>query len=81
MEKLYSTWDDESGKERALEETSNSYEQNSIVSTGMGSAKAYLNRSYIDIEPDRSIRSTMTRQDYYRFRPEESVPNRLKRII
>ena len=40
------------------------------------------NRStYLDIEPDRSVRPSFNRADYDAFRPGESVPYRQKRIM
>jgi len=40
------------------------------------------NRStYIDVEPDRSVRPSYNRSDYDAFRPGEAVPYRQKRIM
>lgn len=78
MSDLYSTWDNENEKAIAYNENSDVYDQNSPVQKSV--AYPYY-RSYIDIEPNRSVRTSMTRNDYYRFRPEESVPYRQKRII
>ena len=40
------------------------------------------NRStYLDIEPDRSVRPSFNRADYDAFRPGEAVPYRQKRIM
>ena len=74
---LYSTWADESSKQKAFTEASNAYEENNGIQKAVG----YSYRSYIDIEPNRSVRTSMTRNDYYRFRPEEAVPTRQKRIL
>ena len=73
----YSTWSDDSDKQQAFasaNDTISSYE-------GLQKAQAYSYRSYIDIEPNRSVRTSITRNDYYRFRPEEAVPLRQKRIL
>ena len=74
---LYSTWADDSSRQKAFAEASSAYEENG----GIQKAVAYSYRSYIDIEPNRSVRTSITRNDYYRFRPEEAVPTRQKRIL
>lgn len=74
---LYSTWGDDSSKQQAFSEASNAYDQNDGIQKALG----YSYRSYIDIEPNRSVRTSITRNDYYRFRPEEAVPTRQKRIL
>ena len=49
---------------------------------GIQKAVAYGRRtSYIDIEPNRSVRTGFNRQDYDNFRPGESVSSQQKRII
>ena len=79
MSDLYSTWIDDSSKEKAFSEANEAYTQNAPIQNNK--AIGYSYRNYIDIEPNRSVRPTMTRNDYYRFRPEESIPTRQKRII
>jgi hypothetical protein len=74
---LYKTWGDDSSKQRAFSETANAYDDNSGLQKSVG----YSYRSYIDIEPNKSVRTSITRNDYYRFRPEEAVPTRQKRIL
>lgn len=74
---LYSTWADDSSRQKAFADASDAYVENG----GIQKATAYSYRSYIDIEPNRSVRTSITRNDYYRFRPEEAVPTRQKRIL
>jgi hypothetical protein len=74
---LYSTWADESSRQKAFADASSAYDQNDGIQKAVG----YSYRSYIDIEPNRSVRTSITRNDYYRFRPEEAVPTRQKRIL
>lgn len=38
-------------------------------------------QTYIDIEPNKSVRPAFNRSDYDAFRPGESIPNRQKRIM
>ena len=76
---MYSTWTDDTDKGKAFAEASEAYTENAPVQ--QEKALAYTYRSYLDIEPNRSVRTSITRNDYYRFRPEEAVPTRQKRII
>ena len=68
------TWDDSdsSSKKTALEHMSNT------VETYEGVAKASHYRDFLDIEPNRSVRPSFTKNDYYAFRSEEQVPARSK---
>jgi hypothetical protein len=76
---MYSTWTDDSDKGKAFAEASEAYAENAPVQ--QEKALAYTYRTYLDIEPNRSVRTSITRNDYYRFRPEEAVPTRQKRIM
>jgi len=76
---MYSTWTDDTDKGKAFAEASEAYTENAPVQ--QEKALAYTYRTYLDIEPNRSVRTSITRNDYYRFRPEEAVPTRQKRII
>lgn len=78
-QEMYSTWTNDTDKGRAFAEASEAYTENAPVQ--QEKAIAYTYRSYLDIEPNRSVRTSITRNDYYRFRPEEAVPTRQKRII
>lgn len=76
---MYSTWTNDDDKGRAFAEANEAYDENAPVQSQK--ALAYTYRTYLDIEPNRSVRTSITRNDYYRFRPEESIPTRQKRII
>ena len=71
------TWSDDSGKRQALSDTSDNIE----AYDGIQKATAYNRRSFLDVEPNRSVRTSFTRQDYNRFRSEESVPKQQKEAI
>jgi hypothetical protein len=71
------TWSDESGKRQALVDTSDNIE----AYDGVQKAAGYSRRSFLDIEPNRSVRTGFTREDYNRFRPSESVPKKQKYYI
>jgi len=45
-----------------------------------GIARAH-HRSFLDLEPNRSVKPSFSSNDYYSFRPEEAVPKKSKRII
>ena len=77
---LYRTWDSDSQKQEAYVQTADAIE----AYDGIQKASAYSGgrrSSYIDIEPNRSVRTGFSRQDYDNFRPGESVASHQKRII
>lgn len=78
-EEMYSTWNNERDKAVAFSSASDAYENNAPVQSER--ALAYSYRTYLDIEPNRSVRTSMTKNDYYRFRPEENIPARQKKIM
>jgi len=78
-EEMYSTWTNERDKSIAFSSASDAYDQNAPVQSERTLARSYS--TYIDIEPNRSVRTSITRNDYYRFRPEENIPARQKKIM
>ena len=75
---LYRTWDSDSQKQEAYAQTGDAID----AYDGIQKAVAYGRRtSYIDIEPNRSVRTSFLRQDYDAFRPGESVSNHQKKIM
>jgi len=79
-EDLYLTWDNESQKEEAYKSTANNIEAYEGVQRAFG--HSYGRRtSYIDIEPNRSVRTSFNRSDYNAFRPGEAAATRQKRMI
>tara|TARA_R100001377_G_scaffold71925_1_gene47629 strand:+ start:267 stop:2375 length:2109 start_codon:yes stop_codon:yes gene_type:complete len=75
---LYRTWDSDSQKQDAYAQTADAIEAYDGIQKGAAYAR---NSSYIDIEPNRSVRTGFSRQDYDNFRPGESVASHQKRII
>lgn len=71
------TWSDDSGKRQALVDTSDNIESYD----GIQKSVAYNRRSFLDIEPNRSVRVGFDRQDYNRFRSAEAVPKKQKEAI
>jgi hypothetical protein len=77
-EPLYKTWESETQKQAAYDQTHDNIE----AYDGIQKAVAYGRRtSYLDIEPNRSVRTSFLREDYDNFRPGEHVSNYQKRII
>lgn len=75
---LYRTWDSDSQRQEAYAQTGDTID----AYDGIQKAVAYGRRtSYIDIEPNRSVRTSFLRQDYDLFRPGESVSSHQKKII
>ena len=64
------TWADDSGKRQALLATSDNID----TYDGIQKSTAYNRRSFLDIEPQRSVRTSFTREDYNRVRSSEAVP-------
>lgn len=65
------------GKQEAMSRFSDSIE----AYEGIYKSTASHNTSFLDIEPNKSVRNGFGRSDYYAFRPEEKVPAQQKRII
>lgn len=79
-ENLYLTWDSGSQKEEAYRATASNIDAYDGIQKS--SAYSYGRRtSYIDIEPNRSVRTSFNRGDYNAFRPGESVASKQKRAI
>jgi hypothetical protein len=76
-EELYSTWGTEEERAKVYSDSKdliNAY-------SGVQKSFAYRDRTYLDIQPGRSVRPSFTKYDYSAFRATEQVPYRQKRII
>ena len=76
-EDLYLTWGDDSERSKAYElsaDNVNAYD-------GIQKSYAYDNRTFIDIETQRSVRPGFNRRDYNAFRPGEAIPTQQKKIV
>jgi len=77
---LYSTWGSDAEKEKIYDATSlEGYD--GAVYRSAGNSYRSNQQTYIDIEPNRSVRPSFRKSDYDAFRPGEAVPTRQKRII
>ena len=70
------TWTDDQTKSQALETLAETLDHYDGVQKSVG-----YRRSFLDIEPNRSVRTSFNREDYNRFRSEESVPAKQKEAI
>ena len=75
-EDSFITWTetDQASKARAFESFSESLEAYDGVSKG-------AHRSFLDIEPNTSVRPSFGHNDYYAFRPNEATPTKQKKAI
>lgn len=81
-EDLYLTWDSDSQREQVYKATSDNVEAYSGVQQSTAHGWDYGRKtSYIDIEPNRSVRSSFNRGDYNAFRPGEAVATKQKRLM
>ena len=71
------TWGDESEMQQALSQVSDNLDHYDGVQKSLGGFR----RSFLDIEPQRSVRTGFTREDYNSFRSEEAVPQLQKEAI
>jgi hypothetical protein len=70
------TWTDDQTKTQALETLAETLDHYDGVQKSVG-----YRRSFLDIEPNRSVRTSYSREDYNRFRSGESVPAKQKEAI
>lgn len=78
-EDLYLTWDSDSQREQVYRSTVDNIE----AYDGIQKSQAHYNgkTTFLDIEPNRSVRPSFNRSDYDTFRPGESVGTRQKKLI
>ena len=75
-EPAFVTWSSDSEKANALAASSDAVEAYDGIMMSTAS-----HRSFLDIEPNRSVRSDFVRDDYYRFRRHEALPRKQKDIM
>lgn len=76
-DELYSTWGTEEERAKVYSDSKDLIDAYS----GIQKSFAYRDRTYLDIQPGRSVRPSFTKYDYSAFRATEQVPYRQKRII
>lgn len=78
-EDLYLTWDSDNQREQVYRSTVDNIE----AYDGIQKSQAHYNgkTTFLDIEPNRSVRPSFNRSDYDTFRPGESVGTRQKKLI
>lgn len=73
------TWDDSDSQSRA--EAISKFSENVDSYSGLSKSQGSSYRHFIDIEPNKSVRPYFGHNDYYAFRPNESVPQQQRQII
>ena len=73
------TWDDSDSQSRA--EAISKFSENVESYSGLSKSQGSSYRHFIDIEPNKSVRPYFGHNDYYAFRPNESVPQQQRQII
>ena len=77
---LYRTWASDSEKNSVYDINDLDGYDGTVYRSAANSYRGNRNQ-YIDIEPNRSVRSSFSRSDYDAFRPGEAVPTKQKRIM
>lgn len=83
-EPLYQTWASDSDKEKVYDSTVLDGYDGVVyrsLAHGNGYDGTYRKQTYLDIEPNRTVRPSFDRSDYDAFRPGESIPTRQKKIM
>jgi len=75
-EPAFVTWSSDAEKTNALDASSDAVEAYDGIMMSTAS-----HRSFLDIEPNRSVRSDFVKDDYYRFRRHEAIPRKQKDIM
>ena len=75
-EPAFVTWSSDAEKANALDASSDAVEAYDGIMMSTAS-----HRSFLDIEPNRSVRSDFVSDDYYRFRRHEAIPRKQKDIM
>ena len=75
-EPAFVTWSSDAEKANALDASSDAVEAYDGIMMSTAS-----HRSFLDIEPNRSVRSDFVKDDYYRFRRHEAIPRKQKDIM
>ena len=75
-EPAFVTWSSDAEKTNALDASSDAVEAYDGIMMSTAS-----HRSFLDVEPNRSVRSDFVRDDYYRFRRHEAIPRKQKDIM
>ncbi len=75
---LYETWGSDSEKDKVYNDINLDGYDGAVYRS---SAYSSNRQTYIDVEPNRSVRPAFNRSDYDSFRPGEAIPARQKKIM
>lgn len=73
------SWSDDNPQSKA--QAMSQFTDNVDAYTGLNKSQGSTYRTFLDIEPNKSVRPQFTHLDYYAFRPSEAVPNTQSRAI
>jgi len=78
---LYKTWASDSEKNSVYDVNDLDGYDGAVYRSSAHYSHNYRKQTYLDIEPNRSVRPSFNRSDYDSFRPGESIPSKQKRIM
>ena len=78
---LYKTWASDSEKNSVYDVNDLDGYDGAVYRSSAHYSHNYRKQTYLDIEPNRSVRPSFSRSDYDAFRPGEAVPTKQKRIM
>lgn len=77
-ENLYETWGSDSEKDKVYNDINLDGYDGAVYRS---SAYSSHRQTYIDVEPNRSVRPSFSKTDYEAFRPGEAIPTKQKRVM
>ena len=80
-EPLFQTWASDTDKEKLYDSNNLEGYDGAVYRSQAHYPTNYSRQTYIDIEPNRSVRPSFSRSDYDSFRPGEAIPSKQKRIM
>ena len=78
---LFQTWASDADKEKLYDSNDLDGYDGAVHRTQAHYSNNYQRQTYLDIEPNRSVRPSFSRSDYDAFRPGEAIPTKQKRIM
>lgn len=73
------SWSDDNPQSKA--QAMSQFSENVDSYTGLTKSQGSTYRTFLDIEPNKSVRPQFTHLDYYAFRPNEAVPSSQSKAI
>ena len=73
------SWSDDNPQSKA--QAMSQFTENVEQYTGINKSQGSTYRTFLDLEPNKSVRPQFSHLDYYAFRPNEAIPNNQNRAI